>query len=109
VHDIATGYRLPATLAPSHLAYGGTWTVGSQEITAGNGAAIEININAHDVYLVLAGDGTATATLNGRRLATQHVSEVPELHTIVSGSALQHGVLTLDLSPGVKAYDFTFG
>jgi cytochrome c biogenesis protein CcdA/thiol-disulfide isomerase/thioredoxin len=109
VHDIATGYRLPATLAPNHLAYGGTWTVGSQEITAGNGAAIEININAHDVYLVLAGDGTATATLNGRHLATQHVSGVPELHTILSGSALQHGVLTLDLSPGVKAYDFTFG
>jgi hypothetical protein len=50
-----------------------------------------------------------TATLNGKPLATQHVSGVPALYTIVSGSDPRNGVLQLTFTPGVKAYDFTFG
>ncbi|HVU60127.1 MAG TPA: cytochrome c biogenesis protein DipZ [Mycobacteriales bacterium] len=102
-------YTFAASLAASHLSYAGTWTVESQDILAGSDAALRINVSASDVYLVLAGDGTVTATLNGRPLATQHVSGVPTLYTIYSGSAVQHGILELHASPGVKAYDFTFG
>jgi len=76
---------------------------------AGSAAELRIDIDASDVYVVLSGTGTVTATLNGKALPTQHVAGVPSLYTIVSGSDVQHGVLQLDASPGVKAYDFTFG
>jgi hypothetical protein len=102
-------YTFASSLSASHLTYGGTWTVGSQDILAGSDAELRINVSAADVYLVLAGTGTVSATLNGKALATQHVSGVPTLYTILSGTKTQHGVLQLEVSPGVKAYDFTFG
>ena len=37
------------------------------------------------------------------------VSGIPKLYTLFSGSVLQNGTLTLTLSPGLQAYDFTFG
>jgi hypothetical protein len=37
------------------------------------------------------------------------VSGVPTLYTLFSGTELQSGLLTMTFSPGVKAYDFTFG
>jgi hypothetical protein len=61
------------------------------------------------VYLVLSGAGTVTATLDGKPLASQRVSGVPTLYTILSGRQPRSGVLQLHLSPGVSAYDFTFG
>ena len=46
---------------------------------------------------------------DGRRLKTVDVSGIPKLYTLFSGSALESGVLQLSMSPGVQAYDFTFG
>jgi Thioredoxin like C-terminal domain len=37
------------------------------------------------------------------------VSGVPRLYTLFSASAAQTGNLRLSFSPGVEAYDFTFG
>jgi hypothetical protein len=37
------------------------------------------------------------------------VGGIPKLYTLLSGTTLQTGVLTLTVSPGVEAYDFTFG
>jgi hypothetical protein len=34
---------------------------------------------------------------------------LPDLYTMVSSSTYHTGLLTLSASPGVKAYDFTFG
>jgi cytochrome c biogenesis protein CcdA/thiol-disulfide isomerase/thioredoxin len=109
VKNAAHAYTAASSLSGSHLTYGGTWTVGSQDILAGSDAEIRINVNASDVYLVMAGTGTVSATLNGKALATQHVSGVPALYTILSVAKPEHGVLDLHVSPGVKAYDFTFG
>jgi hypothetical protein len=47
--------------------------------------------------------------LNGKHVATVPVSGIPKLYTLLSGSVLQTGTLTLTMSPGVEAYDFTFG
>jgi cytochrome c biogenesis protein CcdA/thiol-disulfide isomerase/thioredoxin len=102
-------YTFASSLGESHLSYAGTWTVQAEDILAGDNAELRINVSASDVYLVLAGTGTVTATLNGQPLATQHVSGVPALYTILSGTNPTHGVLQLDVSAGVKAYDFTFG
>ncbi|HEX3898484.1 MAG TPA: cytochrome c biogenesis protein DipZ [Mycobacteriales bacterium] len=109
VKNAPSTYTFASSLAASHLTYSGTWTVSSQDILAGNDAELRINVSAADTYLVLAGDGTVTATLNGKQLPTQQVSGVPTLYTLYSGTQIRKGVLELHVSPGVKAYDFTFG
>jgi hypothetical protein len=102
-------YTYTASLPADHVSYAGTWTVGPEDILAGPGAALRINVTASEIYLVLAGSGTVTASLNGKALATQHVSGVPTLYTLLSAPRSQHGVLQLSFSSGIKAYDFTFG
>ena len=109
VKNRAATYRFPSSLPANDLSLSGQWTVQGEDIVAGSAAELRIDIDASEVYLVLSGSGTVTATLNGKALPTQHVAGVPSLYTIVSGSDVQHGVLQLDASPGVKAYDFTFG
>jgi hypothetical protein len=46
---------------------------------------------------------------NGKHLTTVPISGIPKLYTLFSGTVLQTGTLTLTMSPGVEAYDFTFG
>jgi cytochrome c biogenesis protein CcdA/thiol-disulfide isomerase/thioredoxin len=109
VHNHPATYTFASHLAASHLSYGGQWTVGSEDITAGTNAQLRISVDAADVYLVLSGTGTVSATLGGKPLPTVHVSGVPTLYPIVSGQSMRQGVLDLSISPGVSAYDFTFG
>jgi cytochrome c biogenesis protein CcdA/thiol-disulfide isomerase/thioredoxin len=102
-------YTFASSLPSSHLTYSGQWTVQSEDIAAGSAAALRINVSASDVYLVLSGTGTVTGTLNGKPLPTQHVAGVPTLYTIASAPRTEKGVVALSFSPGIKAYDFTFG
>ena len=48
-------------------------------------------------------------SLNGKPLTTLHVGGVPKLYTLFSSPSCKRGVLSLTVSPGVEAYDFTFG
>jgi cytochrome c biogenesis protein CcdA/thiol-disulfide isomerase/thioredoxin len=109
VHDQPSTYAFAKSLPSDHLSYSGQWTVEAQDILAGQGAGLRINIDAENVYLVLSGTGTVTGTLDGRPISEQHVAGVPVLHTLVSGQRIRHGLLQLNFSPGVKAYAFTFG
>ena len=109
VHDKAIAYNAPSTVPLNSFAFDGTWTDNSQEATAGADASIELHFVANDVYLVMAGTGSVTVSFDGRHLTTVAVSGVPRLYTLFSGSALQTGQLDLGFSPGVQAYDFTFG
>ncbi len=106
--DKTVVYHPPSTIASNSLAFGGTWTVHSEEATAGHDATLGLQFTADDVYLVMSGQGSVGVALNGRHLTTVNVTG-PKLYTLLSGSALQSGVLTLTVSPGVEAYDFTFG
>jgi thiol-disulfide isomerase/thioredoxin len=87
---------------------GGTWDVGSEYQTSGPKAALDLNFEAKDVYLVLGGTGTLSADVAG---ATKNitVSGVPRLYTLASFKNSFTGVMKLHFSPGIKAYDFTFG
>jgi len=58
---------------------------------------------------VMSGQGTVAVFLNGRPGTTLHVGGVPKLYTLFSSTSATSGVLTLRVSPGVEAYDFTFG
>jgi thiol-disulfide isomerase/thioredoxin len=105
----ATSYELPAQLPALTLGFGGTWTVNSQEATSGPGAELELGYDAADVYLVLGGTGTVQVSVNGHETMTVHVSGIPGLYTMVGTDSEQSGLLKLAFSPGLQAYDFTFG
>ena len=108
----ATGtsvYTLPTNVQSGFYGLGGTWTTSDESITAGTGAALDINFQAKDVYLVLSGNGTVTETLNGRPLEMISVHGFPTLYTLVRAGAVQNGLLHLTFTPHVSAYDFTFG
>ena len=47
-------------------------------------------------------------SVNGKLLKTITIAGVPTLYTVISGSELATGNLTLTFTPGVQAYDFTF-
>jgi cytochrome c biogenesis protein CcdA/thiol-disulfide isomerase/thioredoxin len=109
VQDKAAEYHAPASIPSNSLAFGGTWTVHSEEATAGPDATLGLQFTADDVYLVMSGQGTVGVSMNGQTLTTLHIGGVPKLYTLFSSSQLRSGVLTLSVSPGVEAYDFTFG
>ncbi|MGA7418083.1 MAG: cytochrome c biogenesis protein DipZ [Acidimicrobiales bacterium] len=109
VHDQAADYHAPSTIPSSTLAFDGTWTVHKEEATAGDNAQILLQFTAHDVYLVMSGQGTVAVSFDGRPLPSVEVDGIPKLYTLFSGGSLQSGELALAFSPGIQAYDFTFG
>jgi cytochrome c biogenesis protein CcdA/thiol-disulfide isomerase/thioredoxin len=107
--DKTITYHAPSTIPTDSLAFNGTWTVHSEEATAGPDATLSLRFSANDVYLVISGQGTVGVAFNGRHLTTLAVGGIPKLYTLLSGDGFQAGLLTLTVSPGVEAYDFTFG
>ena len=110
VPDKAIVYHPPASIPSNSLAFGGTWTVHSEEATAGSNATLGLQFTADDVYLVMSGQGTVGVSLNGTTshdAAGRRGSEA--VHLVLERIRLASGVLTLTVSPGVEAYDFTFG
>ncbi|MGH9071274.1 MAG: cytochrome c biogenesis protein DipZ, partial [Acidimicrobiales bacterium] len=104
-------YSFASRLAANQLSFGGTWTDNAQSALAGSGAAIRLNFSAREVYLVLGGSGSVTVSVDGKLTKTVPVSGVPHLYTLVVAPTgpPESGILTLGVSSGVRAYDFTFG
>ncbi len=100
--------RFPATVPAGGWALSGGWTVGPEYLTAGADAKLRLNFLAREVYLDVGGTGTITATVDGRT-TTYRVSGAPNIYTVVSGSTSKQRILDVTLSPGLKAYSFTFG
>ena len=109
VPNAAAPYHFPKSLPLGAMGLSGTWTDHAQEATAGPAAELELGFVAQDIYLVLGGHGTVGVTINGRLTKTINVTGVPKLYTLFQGSASSSGRLVLTVSPGVQAYDFTFG
>jgi cytochrome c biogenesis protein CcdA/thiol-disulfide isomerase/thioredoxin len=120
VHDY------PGIASPSvnQFALRGRWNVNSQSATPVlPGASIEAGFQAADVYLVLTSAGNvarqARVLLDGRPIAARdagsdvHRGSVTvrgqRLYSLVSLPGAQQHALTVELPPGVSAYDFTFG
>jgi hypothetical protein len=56
--------------------------------------------------------GSGTVTLSdgsGTAPRTFEVSGVPRLYTLFHATSTSVGTLVMKMSPGVQAYDFTFG
>ena len=107
--DRPAAYRFPASLDSGSFALDGTWTAGAESLTAGPGARLRLSFHAAKVYLVLGGQGTVTVTRDGRQTAVLPVNGVPQLYPLVNDPADRDSTLELAASPGVQAYDFTFG
>jgi cytochrome c biogenesis protein CcdA/thiol-disulfide isomerase/thioredoxin len=101
-------YSYPSDIAQDYFGLTGTWNVGEQDITSGANAGIKLNFDADDVYLDVGGTGTITATYNGKT-TTYKVSGAPDIYTVVGGSSVQTGTVTIKLSSSLSAYSFTFG
>jgi cytochrome c biogenesis protein CcdA/thiol-disulfide isomerase/thioredoxin len=107
--DTTRAYQFPPALQPDTFALAGTWNDGSEALTAGPNAQLELSYQARDVYLVLGGSGSVTVRVNGKTTKIDTVAGVPKLYTLVGGANGDRATMTLSPSPGVQAYDFTFG
>jgi cytochrome c biogenesis protein CcdA/thiol-disulfide isomerase/thioredoxin len=108
-HDTPAVYQFPSSLPAGGLGLSGTWTDHAQEATAGANAQLELGFQADDVYLVLGGTGTLDVSINGMHTRTIDVSGVPKLYTLFHAGSLTDATLLFKASPGIQAYDFTFG
>ncbi|HEY6524980.1 MAG TPA: cytochrome c biogenesis protein CcdA [Solirubrobacteraceae bacterium] len=102
----------------------GTWNATSQSISpAANGASITARVQAAHVYLVMTSNDnkprTARVLVNGKPIpAAEAGSDVHDglvtvkgqrLYSLVSLPGDQQQTFTVQLPPGISAYDFTFG
>jgi cytochrome c biogenesis protein CcdA/thiol-disulfide isomerase/thioredoxin len=106
--NVPWAYTFASTLPANDLTYAGNWNVGSERIVASLGARLRLHFRARFVYIVLGGEGTVQALVDGKAERTVQVN-ADRLYTVVSGAAAREGVLELRFSPGVNAYAFTFG
>jgi cytochrome c biogenesis protein CcdA/thiol-disulfide isomerase/thioredoxin len=117
-------YTGVSSLAVNEFALQGTWNVTSQSATpVTSGALIEAGVQAQRVYLVLTSQGNVPR--QGRVLIDNHPipaadagSDVHNGTVTVTGQRLyslasfpsdEQAAVTIQLPPGVSAYDFTFG
>jgi cytochrome c biogenesis protein CcdA/thiol-disulfide isomerase/thioredoxin len=107
--DSMSSYQAPSSVPQDGYAYSGEWSIASEASTAGKNASLELNFIAQDVYLVMGGRGTVDVSVNGVPTRTVTVTGEPKLYQLVGVANAESGLLTLKVSPGVQAYDFTFG
>jgi cytochrome c biogenesis protein CcdA/thiol-disulfide isomerase/thioredoxin len=107
--DTPAIYHFPASLPLGALGLAGTWTDHAQEATADHAAELELGFLAQDVYLVLGGTGRLDVFVDGRHTQTIDVGGIPRLYTLYQAGSATSGTLLLQASPGIEAYDFTFG
>jgi cytochrome c biogenesis protein CcdA/thiol-disulfide isomerase/thioredoxin len=99
--------------ALNEFALHGDWNVNSEYATpTTSGASIEAGFQAGHVYLVLTSDDnlprTVRVLLDGHPISPVTV-QAQRLYTLVSFPQAEFGVLRVEVPPGVRAYDFTFG
>jgi cytochrome c biogenesis protein CcdA/thiol-disulfide isomerase/thioredoxin len=109
VPNAPAAYHFPASLPLGGMGLSGTWTEHAEEATADSDARLELGFLAQDVYLVLGGSGTISVSINGHHTQTIGVAGIPRLYTLYQAGSDNSGTLQLQFSPGVQAYDFTFG
>ncbi len=90
------------------VALGGQWDVQGERIVAGEDAVLRLKYLAHDVNLVLGGEGTVRVVDAGAKPSKVQVQGSPRLYRLAEHPPGQR-VLQLRVSPGVSAYAFTFG
>jgi cytochrome c biogenesis protein CcdA/thiol-disulfide isomerase/thioredoxin len=73
----------PATVPANSFALAGTWTIGQESITAGQGAGITLAFHASKVYLDVGGTGTLTVSAGGTSKVIR-VFGAPNIYTVAT-------------------------
>jgi cytochrome c biogenesis protein CcdA/thiol-disulfide isomerase/thioredoxin len=108
--NVAMKYSFPRSLPTDYFSFSGVWDQREEQATAGENAALELSYLDQDVYLVMGGSGTVTVDLgDGTPPTTIDVRGIPKLYTLLHSTTNEVGTMVLHFSPGVEAYDFTFG
>ena len=102
-------YHFPTSIPLPSYALSGRWLTKNQQIVAEGDSQLTLSFKANDVYLVLNGDGTIRESLNGVYVKTIRVSGYARLYTLLTQGTDADGLLNLQFSRGLEAYDFTFG
>jgi cytochrome c biogenesis protein CcdA/thiol-disulfide isomerase/thioredoxin len=117
-------YPGASSLSLNQFALKGPWDASSESITVeGSGASISGAVQAAHVYLVLTSAGNVPrqgrVLLDGQPIPNAHAgADVKNgvvtitgerLYSLVSFPTAQDFTFTVQLPPGVSAYDFTFG
>jgi thiol-disulfide isomerase/thioredoxin len=102
-------FSFPGKQAKDSFTLDGDWTLTSQNITPTAGEArIRLDYRAKEVRMVLSGTGTVTYTAGGREQTIQ-VEGTPNSYRLIATGEIAADEVTLTVSPGVRAYSFTFG
>ncbi len=108
-------HHFPGVAHPAlnEFALHGDWRVTDEDATpTAPGASIQAGFQAAHVYLVMTSAGgiarTVRVLLDGHPLAPVIV-QAQRLYTLVSLPRAEFHDLTVEVPPGVSAYDFTFG
>jgi cytochrome c biogenesis protein CcdA/thiol-disulfide isomerase/thioredoxin len=124
IHGGVYDYHAPSGLNVNQFALGGVWDGSSESIApAASGASISGAVQAAKVYLVLTSAGNVPrqgrVLLDGRPLPNAHAgADVKNgvltvtgerLYSLISFPTAGQFAFTIQLPPGVTAYDFTFG
>jgi cytochrome c biogenesis protein CcdA/thiol-disulfide isomerase/thioredoxin len=105
----AATFEYPPALKPNSFALTGPWSLDYQGATAdGDNAAIKLNYQAKNVYIVAGGTGTLTVTRNGKP-TTVPISGPPTSHQIVAGDRVVPGTLEVRPTNGLQIFSLTYG
>ncbi len=120
-----SSYHASSDLQLNEFALSGRWKVGSESVTpVSSGAQIEGGVQARDVYLVMTSAGSVPRTgrvlLGGQPIPAADAGtdvgsggyftvQAQRLYNLVKLKADAQFLITVQLPPGVSAYDFTFG
>lgn len=101
-------YTFPSVIGRDTFALEGTFVVDDQGVTAPDGGRIRLEYYGRHVYLNVAGTGMLTVTDDDgtREIA---VSGEPNIYDLVDRAKAGRGLVTVELSPGLQAFSFTFG
>ncbi|SDH58939.1 cytochrome c biogenesis protein DipZ [Agrococcus jejuensis] len=102
-------FSYPETIPQDTFALDGDWQLESQYVTPrGDSAEITLEYSAQVVQMVLEGEGTVVAEVDGERVEID-VSGTPNAYELLRADASQDGTIVVTLPSGVNAYSFTFG
>ncbi|WP_309129511.1 cytochrome c biogenesis protein DipZ [Microbacterium sp.] len=103
-------YAFPAAQPDDSFALDGRWRIETQYATPAtqDAADVRLSYRASEVRIVLAGTGEVTVRDGEGESRTFTVEGTPRSYGLIDGEP-REGELTLQVSPGVQVYSFTFG
>ena len=112
--DYRTGtnaYRFPSDLPKDSFALDGDWTIDFQGATPSTDSAkVRLDFTAtQEVRIVLSGEGTVTATLDGKKIDPITVSGTPDSYGVIEVDGETTGVIEITVPAGVTVHSFTVG